>query len=129
MEPLVNITHFMNLPVSVSMHMDHTRWLLEEGRKPSRNAERKASAQFAADEMELWAKDVSFCYPTEDQTGGKVLDSAEFQIPQGNLVAVISSRRGAGKATLLSLLGRVLVPTSACDGESGRGAGSLFVPP
>lgn len=82
---------------------------------------------YTADLMSLYGTKISFAYPLQTGGGTYVLDQADFQISQGKLV-VVTGERGGGKATLLNLIGNVLLLPD-CDDESTRGSSMLFVPP
>eukprot|EP00930_Biecheleria_cincta_P082408 TRINITY_DN72142_c0_g1_i1.p1 TRINITY_DN72142_c0_g1~~TRINITY_DN72142_c0_g1_i1.p1 ORF type:complete len:990 (+),score=145.86 TRINITY_DN72142_c0_g1_i1:90-3059(+) len=143
--PLLNIAHYMNLPVDTYTKMDIIKVLQSK----SRASESLAHAQlfgdahansslvrntasvpcnggfvkaiYPVDILQIFAANISFSYPSGNIT---ILNDATFTIPQGHLVAV-SGNRGCGKKTLLELIASVLLPSSHALSKEFL----MFVPP
>jgi len=126
--PLQNIVFYMNLPVDIGERLCHHRAMIEQSDVSRRQASLRGLGPEEITEKKLYTEDlipisgedVTFAYPRFSGGGVHVFENATFQIDQGDLVAVAGTR-GSGKATLLGLLGGVLIPREDC--------GSLFVPP
>jgi ABC-type multidrug transport system fused ATPase/permease subunit len=132
MSPLRTIVHYMNLPSEAPPRMKQHRRLLHEGAEEWKRARDKYSDvisadghMYALDKLSFKGRKLTFAYPLF--TGGtKVFINASFEFPMGQLVAV-TGPRGGGKATLLSLLGGVLIRPA--DENSANEPLPLFVPP
>jgi len=78
-------------------------------------------AFYSQDLIQIDVEKINFTYPSQGDVPAKpVLIDASFEISQGQLVGAIGPT-GSGKATLLQLLGGVLVPA--------HGSGLCFLPP
>lgn len=129
MAPLRTIVHFMNLPSEAPHRMAVHRTLLVAADEEIKATRRKAELSgdksldhaYALDKLPFRLLDLTFSYP--QFTGGtSVFRNADMEFPMGNLVAV-TGPRGGGKATLLGLLGGVLIPPATDDPQP-----SVFVP-
>lgn len=141
--PLLNIIHYMNLPVDTLDRLEVNRELLSLGFVAQSQAHealfsgkmassslvdtsgnvtingKKVKAKYPQDLVQIYAENINFSYPSRPQGTGYLLDGASFAISQGQLVAV-AGPKGCGKKTLLELMAGVLLPT---------GPDKLFVPP
>lgn len=123
--PLENVAFLMNEPVVIRRRQErHEHLLREEGEKlglaASMSSSRRAlSLGQANDMMSIRASGLSFSYsPAGASERQFILDDASFEIPQGNLVAIVGPR-SCGKATLVKLIGGVILPPPE----------TLFIPP
>mmetsp|Transcript_57538 Transcript_57538/g.134777 ORF Transcript_57538/g.134777 Transcript_57538/m.134777 type:complete len:975 (-) Transcript_57538:79-3003(-) len=141
--PLLNVIHYMNLPVDTHERMEIVRELQESGMVAQEKAHtqlfsnipahspfvepsgvvsmlgEKVAAKYPQDLIQIYADNISFAYPVRTGGGIDLFQNASFMIPQGQLVAV-AGPKGSGKKTLLELLAGILLPT---------GHTKLFVPP
>jgi len=141
--PLLNIIHYMNLPVDTLERLEVNREMLAlgfiaqsqaheqifSGKKATSSLVdpgsiitlngKKVEARYPQDIVQISGEDINFSYPSRPQDAGFLLEGASFTIPQGQLVA-IAGPKGCGKKTLLELIGGVLLPS---------GPSKLFVPP
>ncbi|CAE7756423.1 potA [Symbiodinium pilosum] len=140
---LLNVIHYMNLPVDTLERMQITRDMLDCGKTAQMQAHHqvfskqpanspyvdpsetvslngeKVPAKYPQDLVQIHADQICFAYPARTGGGIDLLKNASFSIPQGNLVAV-AGPKGCGKKTLLELLAGILLPS---------GHTKLFVPP
>jgi len=127
MAALRTVSFYMNLPLDVGARMELHRVLLKEGEEEWQAARSKLTVNgiktgnaYALDLLFFRCRNLAFSYPKF--TGGtRVFESASFEFPLGKLVA-ITGPRGGGNATLLNLLGGVLLPPMHSPLH-------LFVPP
>ncbi|CAE7437512.1 pgp-1 [Symbiodinium natans] len=141
--PLLNVIHYMNLPVDTTERMEITREMQEFGKTAQKKAHHqlfghlaanspfvedssvvmmngeKVAAKYPQDLVQIYADNINFAYPPRTGGGMDLLRNASFTIPQGHLVAV-AGPKGCGKKTLLELLAGILLPS---------GHTKLFVPP
>jgi len=141
--PLLNVIHYMNLPVDTTDRMLITREMQEFGKTAQMKAHHqlfgklpanspfveesscvtfngeKLTAKYPQDLVQIYADNINFAYPARTGGGMDLLRNATFKIPQGQLVAV-AGPKGCGKKTLLELIAGILLPT---------GHTKLFVPP
>ncbi|OLP98114.1 DNA polymerase alpha catalytic subunit [Symbiodinium microadriaticum] len=145
--PLLNVIHYMNLPVDTTDRMLITREMQEFGKTAQMKAHHqlfrslpanspfveesscvsfngeKLTAKYPQDLIQIYADNINFAYPARTGGGIDLLRNATFKIPQGQLVAV-AGPKGCGKKTLLDflpeLIAGILLPT---------GHTKLFVPP
>lgn len=141
--PLLNVIHYMNLPVDTTDRMLITREMQEFGKTAQMKAHHqlfrslpanspfveesscvsfngeKLTAKYPQDLIQIYADNINFAYPARTGGGIDLLRNATFKIPQGQLVAV-AGPKGCGKKTLLELIAGILLPT---------GHTKLFVPP
>jgi len=120
--PLRKICHFMNLETDLPQRMRINRMRRQEGedkRQIMRSTvpQHADSEEFAVDQVEIEVKSLSFQYATG---APPVLFGISLNFEQGKLYAFVGPPH-EGKATLLKLLGQVLLPQ-----ENG---GHIFVPP
>jgi len=117
--PLQNVSFYMNLKLRSLDDMTASEYALTTGRKLMDKAQKEhVKGHYSWNDVPLIeTSGITFRYKTHGG-GLTILDEASFSLPQGKMIGVTGSR-GVGKATLLKLLGGVLLPDE----------GQLFVPP
>jgi ATPase subunit of ABC transporter with duplicated ATPase domains len=122
--PLRKICHFMNLETDLPQRLVINRMRRQEGEaarqsmRAANSLQNSASAElFAVDQVEIQLRNLSFQYTT---MAPPVLMGVNLTFEQGKLYAFVGPPH-EGKATLLRLLGQVLLPQ--------EGGGTIFVPP
>eukprot|EP00746_Dinoflagellata_sp_MGD_P142563 gnl/MRDRNA2_/MRDRNA2_75508_c0_seq1.p1 gnl/MRDRNA2_/MRDRNA2_75508_c0~~gnl/MRDRNA2_/MRDRNA2_75508_c0_seq1.p1 ORF type:complete len:346 (-),score=51.44 gnl/MRDRNA2_/MRDRNA2_75508_c0_seq1:372-1334(-) len=129
--PLREISYFMNLPTDLEDRMKLNRRRRAKGEElraktraslaGSKTGGSQLGAVYAADLVPISLTDVSFSYQAGNRANHGFswsLNNVTFEFPQGNFIALVGEA-GSGKATLLKILGGVLLP----------GGGDLLVPP
>lgn len=123
--PLKTLCYFLNLPTDLNQRMligRHRRRIGKEQRDRERSkfeVRRSVTAKssFAVDNVKIELRGVTFWYPGYDSP---LLRGLNHSFEQGALHAFIGARH-QGKATLLRLLGEMILPSPGC--------GDVFVPP
>eukprot|EP00929_Paragymnodinium_shiwhaense_P104597 TRINITY_DN6916_c0_g1_i2.p1 TRINITY_DN6916_c0_g1~~TRINITY_DN6916_c0_g1_i2.p1 ORF type:complete len:907 (-),score=214.76 TRINITY_DN6916_c0_g1_i2:75-2795(-) len=128
--PLVKIATYMNLPTDLKTRKEVNRkrrtmgeTLRQEmrdtlsGKKGENGSAAGPPGAFAADLVNIEVENLSYRYPNSDK---EVLRAISLTIVQGRMHCIVGPAN-AGKATLLKLIGQVLLPQ--------QGSGSIFVPP
>eukprot|EP00930_Biecheleria_cincta_P018412 TRINITY_DN14351_c0_g1_i3.p1 TRINITY_DN14351_c0_g1~~TRINITY_DN14351_c0_g1_i3.p1 ORF type:complete len:569 (+),score=63.45 TRINITY_DN14351_c0_g1_i3:147-1853(+) len=126
--PLKAITRLMNSESDLDLRMSANRRRRSEGKERRLASRRSCSTaagdpnEFAVDRVIIYMKDVIFSYETEIIKGmqNPVVRSVSQEFDQGQIYAFIGPPR-QGKATLLRLLGQVMIPN--------QGEGGIFFPP
>jgi len=115
--PLQNISHYMNMTTDVARRAGFHDIVLGQSRDMHMQA-KDAVACF--EHMSIMVENVHFEYRGQKCHMSKpIFERVGFEIHQGQLVAV-TGFRGSGKATLLQLLGGVLLPSQGSE---------IFIPP
>merc|ERR1719329_708099 len=121
--PLRNLTRLMNLPTDLEQRMwvnrsrrksGETRWDLAR-KNSTESVDGNGHHIFAVDRVPIELEDVSYSH-----SDAKVVDRVSMKFPQGKFYTFIGPSH-QGKATLLKLIGQVLVPQ--------LNSGTIHVPP
>jgi len=115
--PLKKICHFLNLETDLEQHLRINRMRRKTGESKRQEQRLIHSSIFAADDVEIEVRNLSFQYVHDD---APVLSGVSLRFAQGRLYSFVGPPH-EGKATLLRLFGHVLLPKDNC--------GDIFVPP
>jgi energy-coupling factor transporter ATP-binding protein EcfA2 len=119
--PLRKICHFMNFETDLPQRLKINRMRRQQGEDKRQhlrlNAQTAGAEAFAVDQVQIEVQNLSFQYCA---SAPPVLLGININFDQGKMYAFIGPPH-EGKATLLRLLGQVLLPQD--------GGGSIFVPP
>jgi len=117
--PLRSVLYLMNLETDLQLRMSINRMRREQGEKQRQEARSSSKETFAVDTIPIALTNMSFKYPDKP----RILNQVNITFDQGKMYAFVGPPH-QGKATLLKLLGQVLLPEM---GEED--SGTLFTPP